>query len=92
MIPAFEVLVLTMSKATKQLVYFTVIIVVTMLFATEMDCAINGVYTTAYANFGEAFFVIIDAFANGANFDGTSTAYRYNPFGVGRSVGRSTPG
>ena len=71
-IVAFQLLVLTMTKATQQLFNFMLIMVMILLVATEMHVTIFGVYTDLYDSQLHAFLGTFNAFANGLNFDNNS--------------------
>ena len=68
-LPAFQLLVLTIFRSGEQLSNFALIMLVTLLIATEMHVTVFGVYSSAYDDYGEALLTLFNQFANGGDFE-----------------------
>ena len=79
-LPAFQLLVLTIFRSGEQLSNFAVIMGVTLLIATEMHVTIFGVYSDAYDDYGEALLTLFNHFAMGGDFE-NSGEIDNSPFG-----------
>jgi hypothetical protein len=80
-IPALKLLVLTMVQATEQLVNFMIIMIVTLIVASEMHVTVFGVYTKSYETERDAFLYTFDFLANGHDFDANSGEIKNSTFG-----------